>query len=77
MALALNNLQRVDMPLNKETNQPTTKANMPLNKETTAYFFFFCFLPYTLILFSPFSFFYSLFAQSAGAVEYDCISAEG
>ena len=23
MALALNNLKRVDMPLNKETNQPT------------------------------------------------------
>ena len=27
MDLALNNLKRVDMPLNKETNQPTKEAN--------------------------------------------------
>ena len=26
MALALNNLKTVDMPLNKETNQPTLKG---------------------------------------------------
>ena len=28
MALALNNLKRIDMPLNKETNQPTIKLNV-------------------------------------------------
>ena len=31
MALALNNLQKVDMPLNKETN-PKTKINVMKNE---------------------------------------------
>ena len=30
MALALNNLQRVDMPLNKETNQPLFNLHINL-----------------------------------------------
>ena len=32
MASALNNLQRVDMPLNKEINQPTNQLDMSMQK---------------------------------------------